>query len=173
MPGYTRRADQSELPTQAYLALLRVMGLIDRVMQPYFSRFGISRSQWACLRVLHRGEEEGQVGMRPAELGRRLLIRPPSVTGLIERLRRLGYVRSNSSSSDLRGKEVRLSESGRELVARILQRHRNQITSVMGGLDAAGLQQLYLLLRRLGENLESVASGDGNGELAPGYSERQ
>ncbi len=171
--GLTRRADQTELPTQAYLALLRVMGLIDRVMQPYFSRFGISRSQWACLRVLHRAEEEGLVGMRPADLGRRLLIRPPSVTGLIERLRRLGYVRSNSSSTDLRGKEVRLSESGRGLVERILRGHRGQIASVMGGLDAAEQQQLYFLLQRLRENLESIASGDGSGELSLVQSEWQ
>lgn len=49
MPKSTRKGGQGELPGQGYRALLRVMGLIDRVMQPYFGRFGISRSQWACL----------------------------------------------------------------------------------------------------------------------------
>ncbi len=165
MPRLTRRTDQGELPLQGYRSLLRVMGLIDRVMQPYFGRFGISRSQWACLRVLYRAEEEGLSSVRPADLGRRLLIRPPSVTGLIERLRRLGYVCSNSSSADMRGKEVRLSESGRALVERIMQGHHGQVASVMAGLDAPGQQQLGLLLQQLAEHLEVMASEESYAEL--------
>ncbi len=34
----------------AFRALIRVYGLIGRIMQPYFSRVGISGSQWALLR---------------------------------------------------------------------------------------------------------------------------
>ncbi len=149
--------ERAEKPGNGYRALIRVMGLLDRVMQPYFGRFGISRSQWACLRVLHRAEQEGLRGLRPVDLGRRLLVRPPSVTGLIERLNRLGYVDSNSSPKDLRGKEVRLSDSGRTLVQHILQGHSRQIAAVMGGLDAAAQRQLHALLERLAEHLESMA----------------
>jgi MarR family 2-MHQ and catechol resistance regulon transcriptional repressor len=165
MPKSMRKAGRDEMPGQGYRTLLRVIGLIDRVMQPYFGRFGISRSQWACLRVLYRAEQEGLPGLRPVDLGRRLLVRPPSVTGLIERLRRLGYVSSNSSSADLRGKEVRLSDSGRKLVERILLGHGRQIAAVMGGLDAAGQQQLHLLLKRLAEHLESMAAGENHAEI--------
>ena len=157
---------QVDEPADPYRALLRVMGLLDRVMQPYFGRFGISRSQWACLRVLHRAEQEGLPGLRPVDLGRRLLVRPPSVTGLIGRLRRLGYVESNSSATDLRGKEVRLSHAGRKLVEAILQGHGDQIAAVMGGLDEAAQQQLRQLLLRLAEHLESMAAQDDRGEAA-------
>jgi DNA-binding MarR family transcriptional regulator len=137
-----------------YRALIRVTGLLDRVMQPYFGRFGLSRSQWACLRVLHRAEQEGIPELRPVDLGRRLLVRPPSITGLIGRLRRVGYVASSSSSTDARGKEVRLTVRGRELVERILTGHAAQIAAVMGGLDEAGQRQLNLLLERLAAHLE-------------------
>jgi len=154
-----RKDRQAKMVGNGYRTLLRVIGLLDRVMQPYFGQFGISRSQWACLRVLHRAEQEGSPGLRPGDLGRRLLVRPPSVTGLIERLRRLGYVQCNLSSADLRGKEVRLSNNGRKLVERILRVHSRQIAAVMGGLDAAGQQQFYLLLQRLAEHLEKMAEG--------------
>ncbi len=155
------RAQRIEMPRESgYRTLLRVTGLLDRVMQPYFGRFGISRSQWACLRVLYRAEEEGTVGLRPVDLCRRLLVRPPSITGLIDRLRRLGYVRSLSSSTDARGKEIRLTARGGALVERILEGHSAQIAAVMGGLDAAGQQQLDLLLRRLAEHLESMVEGN-------------
>ncbi len=160
-----KRDGQARMPRDGYTMLLRVIGLFDRVMQPYFSRFGISRSQWACLRVLHRAEEEGLSGLRPVDMGRRLLIRPPSVTGLIERLRRLGYVESNQSSTDLRGKEVHLSNSGRKLVERVLQVHGRQIAAVMSGLDAAGQQQLYVLLQRMADHLEKMAESQQYSEI--------
>ncbi len=157
-PDALMNAARVEMHGNPYRALLRVTGLLDRVMQPYFGRFGISRSQWACLRVLHRAEQEGLPGLRLMDLGRRLLVRPPSVTGLIERLQRSGYVESSSSATDLRGKEVHLSDAGRRLVERVLQGHSAQIAAVMGGLDEASQRQLDVLLQRLAEHLESMAA---------------
>src|SRR5436309_9189942 len=69
---------------------IRVEGLVERVMQHYFARFGISSSQWGLLRTLHRAEEDGQSRLRLTDLSDRLLIRPPSVTGAVDRLERAG-----------------------------------------------------------------------------------
>ncbi len=147
----------AEIPREnGYRALLSVTGLLDRVMQPYFGRFGISRSQWACLRILHRAEQEGMAGLRPVDLGHRLLVRPPSITGLIERLRRLDYVVSSSSATDGRGKEIRLTALGRDLVERVLIGHSAQIAAVMSGLVAADQRQLEFLLRQLAQHLETM-----------------
>ena len=50
MPKSMRKGGQGELPGQGYRALLRVMGLIDRVMQPYFGRFGsAARNGYDCV----------------------------------------------------------------------------------------------------------------------------
>src|SRR5919108_5259971 len=85
----------------AFRELLRVLGLLERVMQPYFAQFGISGSQWGVLRNLHRAEEEGLPGLRLTELSDRLLVRPPSVTGAVDRLVRAGLVAREASVSDL------------------------------------------------------------------------
>src|SRR5262245_55410997 len=79
----------------AFRALLRNFGLVDRIMLPYFARFGISGSQWGVLRQLHRAEQEGLHGLRLTDLSERLLIRPPSVTGVVDRLERAGLVMRN------------------------------------------------------------------------------
>ena len=86
----------------AYREMIQTFGLMERVMQPYFAGFGISGSQWGVLRVLLRAEEEGKTGLRLSELGDRLLIRPPSVTGLIDRLERASLVTRYASATDLR-----------------------------------------------------------------------
>jgi DNA-binding MarR family transcriptional regulator len=142
-----------------FRALIRVSGLLDRVMQPYFGRFGISRSQWGVLRILQRAERAGSPSLRLVDLGERLLVRPPSVTGLISRLERLGYVVRNSSTDDLRGREVRLTAAGRDLINRVLQKHATQIAAVMGGLDVEEQKRLLILLERLGSHLEDMSKG--------------
>src|SRR5437763_15024677 len=90
----------------AVRALVRAFGLLERAMQPYFARFGISGSQWGVLRTLHRAEREGEAGLRLTDLSDRLQIRPPSVTGVVDRLERIGLVVRDASPSDLRAEEV-------------------------------------------------------------------
>lgn len=144
-------------PTEgAFRELIRTLGLLDRVMQPYFARFGISGSQWGVLRTLHRAGQEGLPGLRLTDLSERLLIRPPSVTGVVDRLERAGLVVRDGSPTDLRVKQVALTPRGRELVERVLAIHAGQMDTVLGGLSLAEQGELYRLLQRLGQHLESL-----------------
>src|SRR5438034_11747477 len=95
---------------------IRVQGLVERVMQHYFARFGISGSQWGLLRTLHRAEQDGQPGLRLTDLSDQLLIRPPSVTGAVDRLERAGLVLRDSSVLALRAELVALTAQGRQLL---------------------------------------------------------
>src|SRR5438874_2664183 len=124
-------------PTEGtFRELIRIMGLLERVMQPYFAQFGISGSQWGILRNLHRAEQEGLPGLRLTDLSERLLIRPPSVTGVVDRLERAGLVVRDGSPTDLRAKQVVLTDKGRQLLERVLALHADQIDLVLGGLNA-------------------------------------
>jgi DNA-binding MarR family transcriptional regulator len=143
----------------AFRELLRTYGLIERVMQPYFSRYGISGSQWGVLRNLHRAEQEGVTGLRISALGERLIIRPPSVSGVVDRLERAGLVSRASDPSDQRARFVRLTAAGRLLVARVLEAHARQIEAVLGGLKESEQARLQRLLARLGEHLERELNG--------------
>ncbi len=164
--GRDSEAEQAERPAETgFRALIRIHGLLDRVMQPYFGRFGLSRSQWGVLRTLHRAELDRFAGLRLVDLCDTLLVRPPSVTGLIDRLQRLGYVVRLTSTRDLRGKEVRLTLSGRSLVERILKCHGSQIRSVMAGLDTTQLVQFRFLLERLATHLESMLEEADHAEV--------
>ncbi len=149
-------------PTPAehsFRQLIRNYGLVERVMQPYFARFGISGAQWGVLRNLHRAEEEGQAGLRLTDLSRRMLIRPPSVTGIADRLEKAGLIVRRASETDGRSKHVALTEKGRQLVETVLVGHRAQIARVMAGLSGDEQEQLDGLLVRMGEHLAVLAEG--------------
>ena len=151
-----RLALADAIAVRAFRELLRTYGLVERVMQPYFGRFGITGSQWGVLRNLHRAGQEGLAGLRVTALSERLLIRPPSVTGAVDRLERAGLVARESDPTDQRAKCVRLTAAGRKLVQNVLEAHEQQIEAVLGGLPAADQAQLLRLLTRLGRHLESL-----------------
>jgi DNA-binding MarR family transcriptional regulator len=136
--------------------LLRVLGLLERVMQRYFAQFGISGSQWGVLRNLHRAEQDGLPGLRLTDLSDRLLIRPPSVTGVVDRLERAGLVVRDGSPLDMRVKQVALTAKGRELVERVLTVHSRQIDTVLGVLNPSEQTELHRLLSMLEQHLEVV-----------------
>src|SRR4051812_3552495 len=96
LPG-ARPAPPAE---RSFRQLIRTFGLLERIMQPYFARFGISGAQWGVLRNLHRAEQEGRTGLRLTDLSRRMLIRPPSVTGIADRLEKVGLIVRRASQTD-------------------------------------------------------------------------
>ncbi len=146
---------------RAFRQLIRNYGLIERIMQPYFARFGISGAQWGFLRNLHLAEQDGQQGLRLTDLSRRMLIRPPSVTGIADRLEKVGLVVRRASETDGRSKQVALTDKGRQLVETVLVGHPTQIGRLMGGLSVEEHEQLDRLLVRMAEQLAVLAEGAG------------
>jgi DNA-binding MarR family transcriptional regulator len=138
----------SRPPENALREMIRVFGLVEKVMQPYFARFGISGAQWGVMRNLHRAEQDGLPGLRLTDLSERLLIRPPSVT------------------TDLRSKRVSLTDAGHRLVEQVLAVHSTQIDAVLAGLEPHERAELQRLLSRLGQHLERLLMQETAGSFA-------
>jgi DNA-binding MarR family transcriptional regulator len=149
----------------AFRALVRTFGLLKRVMEPYFARFGISGSQWGVLRTLHRAADEGTAELRLTDLGDRLIVRPASVTTVVDRLVRMGLVTRRASDSDQRVKNVSLTAAGRQFVLRVLQHHPRQIAEVLGGLGEQEQTELGRLLEKLEPHLAQLADRAPDGML--------
>jgi len=154
----TRARPTAEPPNEtAVRALVRTFGLLERVQQPYWAQFGISGSQWGVLRALQRAEAEGTATLRLKDLSERLLVRPPSITGVIDRLERAGLVVRGASSGDLRSKPVTLTTRGRQLVEQVLGSHRPRLAQLLQGLSISEQETLHQLLVRWGEHLSHLA----------------
>ena len=142
---------------EAFRALIRTFGLLKRVMEPHFTSIGISGAQWAILRNLYDMEGAGDEAIRLSDLGNRLLVRPPSVTGVVRRLRQMGLVEVAASQADQRAKTIALTDAGRQLVESFGERHEARIEQIFAGLQQAERDELLRLLTRLGGHLEHVA----------------
>ena len=144
----------SEVADATFRAFVRASGLVRRLMEPFFAKFGISGAQWGVLRALGGAQDDGEPGLRLTDIGDRLLIRPPSVTGVIDRLERMGLVERTSSAQDMRAKHVRLTPAGRQLFGRVKEDRKAKVSDILGGLTPKEQSDLNVLLRRLGGHLE-------------------
>ncbi len=149
------KADGAE---RLWHSLLRTTGLVRHAMQPHFSRYGISGPQWGVLRVLHGAEAAGNGEIRLSDLGERLLIRPPSVTGVVDRLERMGLVRRLAGGNDRRVRRVGLTAAGRSLVAEVQVGHPARIRSLFDHFTLREREQLRRLLDRLQARLSALRS---------------
>jgi MarR family transcriptional regulator, 2-MHQ and catechol-resistance regulon repressor len=147
-------------------SFLRADGLLRQIMEPYFARFGVSGPQWGVLRVLQRAELNGEQGLRLKDVGARLFIQPPSVTAVVDRLERLGYVKRSGSKEDLRVRCVRLTSQGRRLLAEVLEHHLKKVESLFRGLSMSERATLGKLLAKFEEHLRTLAPRrrDNHGE---------
>ena len=153
-------------PEGTLLRIFHSMGLFRQIMEPYFAKFGISGPQWAVLRILEQAYHHGEHSLPQKEISRRLLIQPPSVTALVDRLERLGLLQ-RSPSDDLRVRMVGLTDPGRKLIAKILENHPAHVRSLFSGLTPAELGVFHDLLGKLGAHLTALAA---DAQLPPAIS---
>ncbi len=148
-------------------ALLRTWGLLRQAQDPYFARFGISGSQWGILRVLQRAEANGEAEVPLKAVSERLLIQPPSVTGVVDRLERLGLVRRSPSAEDMRVRHLSLTLQGRALMARVLQGHAQRVESLFAGLQHRDQETMLQLLKQLELHLHTLVSPHADDSPSP------
>jgi DNA-binding MarR family transcriptional regulator len=149
-------------PTEsAYRTLITTFGMLKRVMEPFFAHHGISGGQWGVLRVLLRATEERQPALRLMDLSDRLLIRPPSVTGVVDGLERLGLVDRVTDEADQRSKQISLTPAGRKLAKQLRRSHGQRVQTILSGLTVQEQSDLQHLLERVRGQLETMDPAAG------------
>jgi DNA-binding MarR family transcriptional regulator len=143
-------ADDGQLAVSVWVRLLKAHGLVLRELRRRIPK-GLTVPQFDVLVQLHRRPE----GMTPGELTRALLVTAGNVTGLVERLSRLGLVERRPVPEDRRAVQVRLSLRGEQVMRRAIPRHRRDVQSLLGTLRPRDLARLRDLLGRLNHTLEA------------------
>ncbi len=132
-----------------WVRLLKAHGLVLREVRRRIDE-QLTLPQFDVLAQLHRRRQ----GMTPGELTRELLVTAGNVTGIVDRLVRLGLVERMPVPEDRRAVRVRLTERGRRLMQRAIPRHRRDLEVILGAVPASDLARLRDLLGRVAQALE-------------------
>lgn len=93
----------------------------------------------------------GRGPQRAIDLAGALGVNPSSATRLIDRLVRGGLVRRQRSRADRRSYQVALSSQGRDLVAEVTQRRREEFERLLSSLPAGQHQPVITALRAISD----------------------
>jgi DNA-binding MarR family transcriptional regulator len=141
--------DDGHLALSVWVRLLKSYGLLLREVRRFVPE-DLTLPQFDVLAQLYRRED----GMTPGELTRALLVTAGNVTGIVDRLARLGLAERRPVPQDRRAVRVRLTQRGRQLMQRAIPRHRRDVESAMAGVPPALLARLRDVLGSLNRALE-------------------
>jgi DNA-binding MarR family transcriptional regulator len=136
------------------IAELGVTGRLSRLGQhladrdeAVFGRFGVSRGEVGLLSALRVAGPAHRLS--PTQLGRGLMLSSAGVTSRLDRLERRGLVARLPDPADRRGIIVELTPEGLELVDEAVAAKTQADRQLLARLDAADVDALQALLRKL------------------------
>jgi DNA-binding MarR family transcriptional regulator len=148
----TRPNGDAQLALSVWVRLLKAHGLLLREVRRRVPET-LTLPQFDVLAQLYRRPE----GRTPRELTRELLVTAGNLTGVIERLRRLGLVQRRAVPGDRRAVSIRLTGRGRRAMRRAIPRHRRDVRRLLAHVEAADLARLRDLLGTLSHGLDARA----------------
>lgn len=129
---------------EAVLNILRTGDRFQNRLGRLFRPLGITPSQYNVLRIL-RGAGEP---MPSLEIGSRMIQVVPAMTGLIDRLQKLGLVTRKRCTEDRRVVRVGLTRKGRALLAELDEPLKALEKRLLGHLTRRELATLVRLLEK-------------------------
>jgi len=139
-----------QLAVSVWVRLLKAHGLMLREVRRRVPET-LTLPQFDVLAQLHRRPQ----GMTPRELTLELLVTAGNLTGVIARLRRLGFVERQPVPGDRRAVRIRLTERGRRVMRRAIPRHRRDVRRLLAHVRAPDLARLRDLLGTMSRALEA------------------
>ena len=99
---------------------------------------------------------EGELSQ--AELATKMMVEPPTLVGILDRMERDGWITRNGCPSDRRKKLIRATRAAEPVWEKIAEGGRRVRARATEGLSDEELETLKQLLSRVNRNLESNAS---------------
>lgn len=132
-----RKFDDS-LPLRLLKAREAAMGFF----RPLLQEIPLTEQQWRVIRALNEFEE-----LESKQLAEMCCILSPSLTGIINRLEQLGYIKRRKSTEDQRRTLISLTDKAKEMFARMsprLEARYQEMTERFSHEDMKTLEELLI-----------------------------
>ena len=145
----------------AWLIMLKAWQSMSRYLLPALLEKGLGESDFRVLEILlHKGP------MPVNAIGPKVYLNPGSVSVAVDRLYKKGFVNRVECGEDRRVRTVSLTEKGRQLFVPLFRRHTALIKRGFQDVSPEELEQLELVLKKIGKRAESLAAKKGHSTFA-------
>jgi MarR family transcriptional regulator, 2-MHQ and catechol-resistance regulon repressor len=149
---YGARYDVEAASLRIALDLTFTCDIFHQLTACHLSGFGLSRSTFNILMLLHHGPPDG---MQLHELGELLLVSRANITGLIDHLEQKKLVTRVIDRTDRRARFATITAAGSKLIEEISPKHEQTVESLLQDVSVEEKRILLGLLRKVRESLAS------------------
>ena len=131
-------------------SLRRIFKAIHNYSSEVSDKFGITGPQLWALNTISKNE-----GLPLGELSKKMYLRPSTITGLVDRLEKKGYVARDRDQKDRRVVKIQLTPKGKALVKRSPNPIQGKMIYGLRSLGRGELRSIYDSIQKLVEIMEA------------------
>lgn len=142
--GFTARSER--LSEALLYSVARTASLLVRELARVYQPHGLSAASFNLLMLLKHGSDPQR--MTQQEIGRRLVVSPSDMTGLLDRLEKKGLVQ-RTPGKDRRSKLLRITPKGSALLDAVWPQHLATVERLTGAVRKQAASSLVRALSQL------------------------
>lgn len=136
-----------------FIVLSRSHKVIHESTNQFFQENGVNPTEFAVLELLyHKGRQPLQ------KIGNKILLASGSITYVVDKLERRGFIRRVASDEDRRVTYAEISEDGKAYMDELFPRHEDQLLSLLSALNSEEKETLTQLLKKLGLSIKNLSN---------------
>lgn len=137
-----------EPDSETYNAVMSAYRAMRKSIAEEVSKVGLTPPQFRLLRTLAR-----QGAMSLNKMSQEMLVTPPNITGIVDRLEAKHLVRRVASRDDRRAIKLELSPEGKRLQQKLAKKHNEFLKEVLSKFTRSEQTTLRKLLTKLGQEI--------------------
>jgi len=126
--------------------ILEAGDIVNKYINTYLNEFGLTATKFNTLQVL---SDDPRHGVTQNQLGSKLTVTSPNITGVIDRLERDNLVTRETHPSDRRANLVRLTDEGQKTFEQAADLHAVRTQQLVSALTSEERDTLARLLRKV------------------------
>lgn len=136
---------------KAYTLLNQTADAMETVTRRELSQYGLNCNEYAILELLY-----GSGDQTIHQLGKEIMVTSGSMTYLIDKLEKRGYIRRDPSPDDRRVIFVVITAAGRELLGQVLPSYQAKVEEVFSCFTDEEAQSIIELMEKAKQHAQST-----------------
>ncbi|WP_096186570.1 MarR family winged helix-turn-helix transcriptional regulator [Evansella halocellulosilytica] len=145
MDIHENKQHEEELSLKLFIVLSRAYQTIRKRVEEDIKTYSLNPTEFAVLELIYnKGDQPIQ------KIGEKVLIASSSITYVVDKLEKKGYLRRRPCPKDRRITYAVITEKGAKVMANIFPKHKEAIQHIFGGLDTKEKEEMIKQLKKLG-----------------------
>lgn len=139
------------LVTEAMKAYGAALGVADPIRTQFWDDRGLTMTQLRLVCMLYPDQKRSV-----SDLADEMRVRPPTITGIADRLIKHGFVERTHDENDRRVVRVELTDEGRRVLSDLEAAGRAYLTQVFGRMGQARVKQFIEIMNEFAQIADAV-----------------